>query len=71
MLMSNLIHDAAAAGYCEYRTHIDNMDQVAGTFDFNDHAMARLNGRLKDALDPNGILAPGKQGIWPRRFRQT
>lgn len=22
-----------------------------------------------DAIDPNGILAPGKQGIWPRKYR--
>ncbi|MDB5689820.1 MAG: FAD-linked oxidase [Sphingomonas bacterium] len=68
-LMSSLIADAAEAGYCEYRTHIEQMDAVAATFDFNDHAMRRLNGRLKDMLDPNGILAPGKQGIWPKRLR--
>jgi FAD/FMN-containing dehydrogenase len=24
---------------------------------------------LKDALDPAGILSPGKQGIWPRSMR--
>jgi hypothetical protein len=26
---------------------------------------------IKDALDANGILMPGKQGIWPRRLRQA
>jgi 4-cresol dehydrogenase (hydroxylating) len=46
------------------------MDQVAGSFDFNDHALLRLNQRVKDALDPNGILAPGKNGIWPQRYRE-
>ena len=25
---------------------------------------------IKDTLDPNGILAPGKSGIWPRRYRE-
>jgi len=68
-LMHHLIADAAAQGYCEYRTHIDYMDEVAGTLNFNEGAMGRLNGLLKDALDPRGILAPGKQGIWPARYR--
>jgi 4-cresol dehydrogenase (hydroxylating) len=64
-----LVADAAAQRYGEYRTHIDYMDLVAGTYDFNGHALRRLNERVKDALDPNGIVAPGKSGIWPKGRR--
>lgn len=69
-LFDALVKDAAAHGYGEYRTHLSYMDQVAQTFDFNDHALLRLNERIKDALDPNGVLAPGKQGVWPRAYRE-
>ena len=70
-LFEALIRDTHQAGFGEYRTHIDYMDAVALTFDFNGHAMSQLNEKLKDALDPAGIIAPGKQGIWPARFKST
>jgi len=63
-----LIKDARAHGYGEYRTHLDYMDTVADTYDFNNHALRRLNEKVKNALDPAGILAPGKSGIWPTAY---
>jgi hypothetical protein len=67
--LRDMIDDAAALGYGEYRTHLALMDQVAATYNFNDGALMKLNNTLKDALDPNGILAPGRCGIWPARYR--
>jgi 4-cresol dehydrogenase (hydroxylating) len=68
--MRALIADAKSHGYGEYRTHLDYMDVVAGTYDFNDHALLRLNERVKNALDPVGILAPGKSGVWPAAYQK-
>ena len=68
-LFELMIDEAAAEGYGEYRTHLAYMDKIAATYNWNDNSLMRLNETLKDALDPNGILAPGKQGIWPKHLR--
>jgi 4-cresol dehydrogenase (hydroxylating) len=47
------------------------MDVAAEQYSFGDHAYLRFVERIKDAVDPNGILSPGKQGIWPRALREA
>lgn len=56
-------------GYGEYRTHLIMQDQVANTYNWNNNSLMRFNESLKDALDPNGIMAPGRCGIWPKSYR--
>ena len=64
-----LVDDASELNYGEYRAHIDYMDLIAGSYDFNDNALRRLNEKVKDVLDPNGVIAPGKSGIWPSVYK--
>ncbi|KAF8854347.1 FAD-linked oxidase-like protein [Acephala macrosclerotiorum] len=67
--LQELIDDAAKESYREYQTHLVLMDQVARTHNWNDNALMKFNENLKVALDPNGILATGKSGIWPAWYR--
>jgi FAD/FMN-containing dehydrogenase len=70
-IFRRLIKIAADRGWGEYRTHIAFMDDIAKAYSFNNHALLRFNETVKDAVDPNGILAPGKSGIWPKRMRKA
>jgi 4-cresol dehydrogenase (hydroxylating) len=66
-----LVEVAAKHGWGEYRTHVGFMDVVSNVYSWNNHALRRLHETIKDAVDPNGILSPGKSGIWPKRLRNS
>lgn len=64
-----MIDALAEEGYLPYRTNLQHMDAVSDKFSFGEHAFRRFVERIKDAVDPAGILAPGKQGVWPAKYR--
>jgi 4-cresol dehydrogenase (hydroxylating) len=68
--LTRLIAEGGARGWGEYRTPVAYYDAVMNTYSFGDHALRRFHEKMKDALDPNGILSPGRYGIWPRRNRR-
>lgn len=63
--IATLVGRSRALGWAEYRAHPRLIEDVASVYDFGDRALARLYTRIKDALDPAGILSPGNHGIWP------
>ncbi len=66
-----LVADLGAQGYGEYRAHIDFMDLASDQYSYNDHAYRRFVEKIKDAVDPKGVLSPGRHGIWPSRYRAS
>ncbi len=68
--VKELIRICAEHGWGEYRTAPAFQDAVMDTYSFNDHILRRVNEKIKDALDPNGILSVGRYGIWPARLRK-
>jgi 4-cresol dehydrogenase (hydroxylating) len=65
-----LIRIGAEHGWGEYRTPVIFQDQAMGVYAYNDHSLLRFHEALKDALDPKGILSPGRYGIWPKQQRK-
>jgi 4-cresol dehydrogenase (hydroxylating) len=66
-----LVEVAAEHGWGEYRTHTAFMDECAAAYSFNDHALRKLQEKIKDAVDPNGVLSAGRYGIWPKHLRNA
>ena len=69
--VAELYEESVKWGCGGYRCHIGMMDLVASQQSFNGRALGKVYNTIKDALDPAGILSPGKSGIWPRKFRQN
>ena len=65
-----VIQTCAKHGWGEYRTPPAFQDAVMNSYSFNDNILRRVNERIKDALDPNGIISVGRYGIWPKRLRE-
>jgi 4-cresol dehydrogenase (hydroxylating) len=56
----DLVTGFGEKGWASYRTGVHAMDLVAQQYGAVNRA---FNAKLKDAIDPNHILAPGKSGI--------
>jgi 4-cresol dehydrogenase (hydroxylating) len=67
----NLARLAAEHGWGEYRSPPFGVDLIQDAYSFNDNALRRFCETLKDAVDPNGIIAAGRGGIWPRHIRES
>lgn len=57
-----LVTRFGAQGWASYRTGVNSMDLVAQQYG---EVNRDFNRTLKRAIDPNGILSPGKSGIHP------
>jgi len=69
--LHKMVEHFGALGYAEYRAHLDIMDTASEQYSFNDHAYRRFVETIKDAVDPKGILSPGRHGIWPAAYRSS
>jgi (+)-pinoresinol hydroxylase len=63
------IAECGANGMGEYRAPPAFADAIQKAYSYNDNIQLRYAQKLKDATDPNGIIAPGRGGIWPKNIR--
>ena len=64
-----VIQICAEHGWGEYRCPPAFQDAVMDAYSFNNNMLRRVNEKIKDALDPNGILSAGRYGVWPKHLR--
>jgi len=70
-LFKRLVEACGAKGWGEYRAHVAFQGEAMDQYSFSNHSLLRFCETVKDAIDPNGILSPGKSGIWPHKLRSV
>ena len=68
-ILRRILEENAKHGYGDYRAPPILQDDVADQYSFNDNVLRRFHETLKDSIDPNGIVSPGRGGVWPTAFR--
>jgi 4-cresol dehydrogenase (hydroxylating) len=68
-LFETLVRSCTDHGWPIYRIHAHFQKLGMQMFGWNGGALHRLHETLKDAIDPNGIVSPGRYDIWPKRLR--
>jgi FAD/FMN-containing dehydrogenase len=70
-IFRELVAISAARGWGEYRTAPAFYELIMGVYSYNDHALRDFLETIKDALDPNGIISPGRYAIRSRQLREA
>ena len=70
-IFQQLVESMAEQGWAEYRAPAVYQDAVSNTYSFNNHALRRFREKIKDAVDPNGIISAGRYGVWPKHLRRS
>jgi 4-cresol dehydrogenase (hydroxylating) len=68
-LFTKLVKACGDKGWAEYRAPVIFQDDAVAPFSYNNHSQRHLLEAIYDAIDPNGILSPGRYGIWPKHMR--
>jgi FAD/FMN-containing dehydrogenase len=71
LIYETMLKNLAAAGFGLYRTNVSMHDLLVEQYSFGNHSLKKFWEALKDGVDPNGIVSPGRYGIWPKRLRNT
>jgi hypothetical protein len=70
-LFAKVMDRCAEHGWVSYRTNPACQDLLVSKYSFNNNSLLRFQEKMKDSIDPNGIIAPGRYGIWPAKMRKN
>ncbi|MFL2840570.1 MAG: FAD-binding oxidoreductase [Pseudohongiellaceae bacterium] len=70
-LYEKCLDKIAEQGMGTYRTNLAFQDHAVSKYSFNNNALLKFQEKLKDGIDPNGIISPGRYGIWPANMRNN